>query len=189
LDIHSARLSRSHAVDFPGRPAASIVSAGVPSARFLSAIEANLAAFEPLELRDQVAASWAREAEAQTQEDVRSILADQLPFHFRDPRDPRIEAMRASLVDGVYAPDVLRAAATGDYGAIEVEDRLGTVTHPVLVLAGRHDRACSLAAAEAIARGIPAAELMVFDDSGHMTFIEEEQRYQRTVREFLARHA
>jgi proline iminopeptidase len=182
-----AFVALQHAVDFSGRPAASVVSAGVPSARFLAGVEASLAAFEPVELRDQVATSWAREADAQTQEDVRSLLADQLPFHFRDPRDPRIEAMRASLVVGVYAPDVLRAAATGDYGAIELEDRLGTVTHPVLVLAGRHDRTCSLAAAEAIAGGIPAAELAVFEDSGHMMFIEEQELYERTVRDFLAR--
>ena len=34
------------------------------------------------------------------------------------------------MTDAVYGPDVLRAAATEDYGAIEVEDRLGDVTPP-----------------------------------------------------------
>jgi proline iminopeptidase len=68
-----------------------------------------------------------------------------------------------------------------------VEDRLRDVTHPVLVLAGRHDRTCSVAAAEAIAEGIPSAELVVFEDSAHMTFIEEQDAYLAAVREFLAR--
>ena len=80
-----------HPVDFAGEPSATIVSSGVPSARFLSAVEENLANFEPVELREQVTSSWAREAEAQTQEDCEALLHDQLPFHFADPRDPRIE--------------------------------------------------------------------------------------------------
>lgn len=184
-----AFVALQHAVDFPGRPAASIISSGVPAARFLSHVDENLATFEPPELRDQVTSSWAREADARTQADCRSILSDQLPFHFRDPRDPRMEQVRTELGAMVFAPDVLRDAARADYGGIEVEDRLGEVTHPVLVLAGRYDRACSVAAAQAIAEGIPNAELVVFEDSAHMAFIEEQDAYVAAVREFLTRRA
>jgi proline-specific peptidase len=182
---YGAFLALQHAVDFPGRPVATIVSSGLPDARFLENVQNELAAFEPVELREQVTSSWAREADARTQEDVASLLADQLPFHFADPRDPRIEAMVAALGDAVYGPDVLRAAATGDYGHIAVEDRLGDVTHPVLVLAGRHDRTCSVAGAEAMAAGLPDAELVVFEHSGHMTFVEENEAYVAAVRAFL----
>jgi proline iminopeptidase len=184
---YGAFIALQHAVDFPGRPAATIVSSGIPSARFLAHVERELAAFEPLDLRDQVRSSWAREAHARTQADVAQIVSDQLPFHFADPRDPRIDDMRAALAEAVYGPEVLRAAASEDYGAIEVEDRLATVTHPVLVLAGRHDRTCSVAAAEAIADGLPDAELVVFERSGHMTFVEENDAYVSAVRAFLAR--
>jgi proline iminopeptidase len=182
-----AFVALQHAVDFPGRPAASIISAGVPAASFLEHVERNLETFDADELRAQVTSSWAREAEAQTQDDCRSIISDQLPFHFRDPRDPRIDAMRAGLAEAVFAPDVLRAAAHQDYGAIGVQHRLGEVTHPVLVLAGRHDRTCSVAAAEAIARSVPRAELVVFENSGHMMFIEEQDAYLDAVRDFLVR--
>jgi proline iminopeptidase len=184
-----AFVALQHAVDFSGRPTASIISAGVPSARFLAHVEACLKTFEPEELRDQVTDSWAREAEARTQEDCRSLIEDQLPFHFRDPLDPRIEGMRAALAETVFSPDVLREAARSDYGAIELEHRLGEVAHPVLVLVGRHDRTCSVGAAEAIARGIPDAELVVFENSAHMTFIEEQEAYLAAVRDFLARRA
>jgi proline iminopeptidase len=85
----------------------------------------------------------------------------------------------------VFSPDVLRAAAQGDYGEIALEDRLGEVTQPLLVLAGRHDRTCSLAGAEAIAAGVPGARLRVFDHSAHMMFIEEQDAYVAAVREFL----
>jgi pimeloyl-ACP methyl ester carboxylesterase len=43
-------------------------------------------------------------------------------------------------------------------------------------------------AAEAIARGVPNAELHLFENSGHMTFVEENEAYVRVVRDFLTRH-
>jgi proline iminopeptidase len=186
---YGAFIALQHAVDFPGRPAATIVSSGVPDARFLEHVGAELAAFEPVELREQVQASWANEAHARTQEDIAAIISDQLPFHFADPRDPRIDDVRAAMADAVYGPDVLRAAAVEDYGAIALEDRLGQVSHPVLVLAGRHDRTCSVPAAEAMKDGLPDAELVVFEHSGHMAFVEENDAYVAAVRDFLARRA
>jgi len=182
-----AFIALQHAVDFPGRPAGTIVSSGLPSERFLGHVEEQLAAFEPVELREQVTASWAREAQARTPDDVADLFADQLPFHFADPRDPRIDDLRAAMAGAVYAPDVLRTAATDGYGHIEVEDRLGDVTHPLLVIAGRHDRTCSVQGAEAIAGGVPAADLVVLEDSGHMTYVEEPNAYREAVRHFLGR--
>jgi proline iminopeptidase len=57
----------------------------------------------------------------------------------------------------------------------------------VLVLAGRHDRTCPVAGAEAIVTGIPDAELVVFEHSGHMALVEEPEAYRVAVRRFLAR--
>jgi proline iminopeptidase len=72
-----AFVALQHAVDFSGRPSGTIVSSGVPSERFLAHVGEQLAAFEPVELREQVQSSWAREAEARTPEDVAALLADQ----------------------------------------------------------------------------------------------------------------
>jgi pimeloyl-ACP methyl ester carboxylesterase len=55
----------------------------------------------------------------------------------------------------------------------------------VLVLAGRHDRTCSPEAAEAMAAALPDAQLVVFEHSGHMTFVEENAGYVSAVRTFL----
>jgi proline iminopeptidase len=182
-----AFVALQHAVDFPGRPAGTIVSSGVPDLGYLgSHVEQSLAVFEPVELREQVTASWDREVEAQSQEDVASLIRDQWPFHFKDPRDPRIQDLVAESGDAVYSPEVLRFFAEIEYGGIEVEDQLGEITHPVLVLAGRYDRACSVEAAEAIAAGVPDSRLVVFEDSGHMAFVEENEAYLAAVREFLA---
>jgi len=175
-----------HAVDFPGDAAQTIVSSGVPSARYLEQIDRNLAAFEP---REQVTESWEREKSVRTQEEVAQLLHDQWPFQFADPHDPRIEDYERRAAKSIYSTDVLRRFASEEYGGIEVEDRLGEVTQPVLVLAGRHDRTCSVEAAQAIAEGVRQGHLVVFESSGHMTFVEQNEAYVRTVRDFLRRHA
>ena len=182
---YGAFVALQHAVERPGHAAATIVSSGAASARHLAAVVENLATFEPVELRDQVTRSWAREQHAQTAEDCDELLHDQLPFHFADPRDPRIAEFERRTAGIVPAPELLRHFAVAEYGAIEVEDRLEEVTAPALVLAGRHDRTCSVAAAEAIAAGIRGAELVVFEDSGHMTYVEENEAYLGAVRRFL----
>jgi hypothetical protein len=50
----------------------------------------NLETFEPAELRAQVKQSWEREKSVATIAEFDSAFSGQLPFHFRDPRDPRI---------------------------------------------------------------------------------------------------
>ncbi len=185
---YGAFVALQHAADFPGQAAQTIVSSGLPSARFLAEVETNLAAFEPIELREQVSSSWAREQSACTQEDMASIMHDQFPFHFADPLDPRIAEFEARSTGAVYSPDVLRHLSNEEYGGIELEDRLHAITQPLLVLAGRYDRTCSVAGAEAIAQGAPHAELVVFEHSGHMTYVEENERYLAVVRDFLLRH-
>lgn len=184
---YGAFVALQSAVDYPGMAAATIVSGGIASMRFLSAVEANLVAFEPVELREQVTASWAREPTVDTPEGFAGLMADQMPFHFADPLDPRIGDYLERTRDTVYAPDVLRRFAAAGYGGIDVEDRLGDVTGPVLVLTGRHDRTCVVEAAEATATGIPDAQLVIFERSGHMTFVEEPERYLDAVATFLDR--
>lgn len=186
---YGALVALQNAVDFPGHAAQTIISSGFPSTRFLEHVEHNLKNFEPEELREQVASSWERETTVDTADEVAALLHDQMPFHFADARDPRIKTFEERTSGAVYSPEVLRHFSNEDYGGIEVEERLGDATHPVLVLAGRYDRVCSVEAAQTIATGIPHAELMVFENSGHMTFVEETERYLDVVRGFLDRHA
>lgn len=186
---YGAFVALQHAVDQPGAAVQTIVSSGLPSSRFLAGVDEQLASFEPVELREQVTASWEREKDARTQEDVAALLHDQLPFQFRLPAGSLLDDFERRTAGAVYSPEVLRRFANEEYGGIEVEDRLDGVTQPVLVLAGRHDRTCAVAGAEAIAAGIPNAELVVLEESAHMTFVEENERYLEVVRDFLRRTA
>jgi proline iminopeptidase len=180
---YGAFVALQHAVDAPRGPAATIVSAGLPSERWLEGLEATLETFEPAELRAQVKASWEREAHVAHEAEVAQLLLDQLPFHFMDPYDPRIGLDPSA----VYAPEILRHAAANGYGNLDLEDRLGEIGHPVLVIAGRHDRLCTAAATDFMAKRIPGAELVILENSAHMGFVEEPEAYLGAVRAFLTR--
>ena len=185
---YGAFVALQHAVDFPGAAAQTIVSSGVASSGLLmSHVERELANFLPLALREQVTESWAREPHVQTSDEVAEMLRMQLPFHFGDPLDPRIPEFERRTAGMVGGPEVLRLFSSGGYGGIEVEARLGAVTQPVLVLAGRHDRTCSVEASERMAARLPHAQLHIFEHSGHMTFAEENENYVRVLRDFLRR--
>lgn len=184
---YGAFVALQNAVNFPGAAAQTIISGGVPSSRFLQVVDKNLEEFEPAELRNQVKDSWAREATAQTPQDFASLMHDQMPFHFGNPFDPCIPEYEARTAEMVYSPAVLQHFAKTEYGGIDVEDRLKNVTQPVLVCTGRLDRVCTVEAAEAIATGLPDVELVIFERSGHMTFVEENERYLDMVRGFLTK--
>jgi proline iminopeptidase len=177
-----------HAVDHPGEPRGTIVSAGMADARWLEEVERQLATFEPIELREQVTSSWAREREVQTEDEVAELMEEQMPFHFWEPQGaPLAEYLRRTAGLARYAPDVIRHFSVQDYGGIHVEHRLSAVTHPVLVLAGRHDRTCAVAASEDMAPRLPDSQLVVLENSAHMMFAEEQDRFLAAVRQFLDR--
>lgn len=176
-----------HAVDQPGAATATVAVCGIASSRWLADLDARLAAFEPVELRQQVTDSWAREPYVRSPEEVARLLHEQTPWHFADPTDPRIEEYERRSSGGRFSPAVLAHFASADYGAIDVVDRLRDVPQPLLAVAGRHDRTCPPEAAEEIAAAAPRGEVVVFENSGHMPFVEEPAEFCSTVRAFLAR--
>lgn len=184
-----AFVALQHAVEHPGAAAATVACCGVGSSRWLEGVPGRLESFGPPELREQVRASWESEANVRTEADLARLMHEQWPWHFADPRDPRIAEYEARLeaAGPRYAPEVLRQFSVAGYGGIEVEGRLDRVGGPLLVLAGRHDRTCPPEAGEVIAARVPGAELHVFERSGHMPFVEEPEAFLGVLRGFLRR--
>ena len=71
------------------------------------------------------------------------------------------------------------------YTRLSYADRLAEVRAPTLILAGGHDPEAPLECAEELRRGIPGANLVVFEHSGHSPFIEEPTRFAQVVELFL----
>jgi proline-specific peptidase len=75
---------------------------------------------------------------------------------------------------------------TGTFKDWDITSRLGEIRVPTLVTSGRHDE-CTPMQAEIVHRGIPGSEWVVFEDSSHMQFVEEPERYLDVLDGFLSR--
>lgn len=162
-----------------------VVAGCVPSFRWLERIDDALTRFEPEEIRQSVEAAWRREHRVQTVQELRSVLRAQLPFHLKEPNGdayaaflPVIDRMRAS-------PGVVRAFARRNYDPIDVEDRLGGIGRPLLVLAGRYDRVCVPEAGRWIAEHAPGAEFVLLEEAGHLMYVEQPEAFRTSILEFF----
>jgi proline iminopeptidase len=185
---YGAFVTLAHAIE-QDTAAQYIISSGTASfAKSAPEIEANLAAFEPVALREQVTQSWALEPTVKTHDDVARIMEMQMPFHFASAEsDAYRRYTERGHRDAVYAPEVLAYFSASSY-PIEFEDRLGEINKPVLILTGQLDRTCTPRAAQEMHQGIRGSELVIFPDAGHMTFIEQPELYFGAVRDFLHAH-
>lgn len=98
---------------------------------------------------------------------------DGVAVHIRRAKDMPADA----LVEG------LRALLERN----SVIDRLGEIRVPALVIHGEEDAAIPMAQAEAMARGIPDAELVRVPEAGHTTPLEAPEAVSRALREFFDR--
>lgn len=180
-----ASVGLQNAVDYPGMASALVVANGVPSKRWAVAVDRNLAVIEPPELRKRFQGAFARSGSVITQQDCQALMNDLFPFYFADPADPRIKDYMSRTQGAVFSPEMFRAADGPGPLQVELEERLVEISAPTLVLAGRFDRACAPEASEAIAAAITGSELHIFEASGHMTYVEEQEAFTEVVGDFL----
>jgi proline iminopeptidase len=92
-----------------------------------------------------------------------------------------------SLRDVIYSAGSLTASLTY-LSQYDMRDRLKDIEAPVLVLSGRDDWITPLEyGSRVLANGIPNAELVVFEESGHMPFIEERTHFLEVMAAWLGR--
>ncbi|SRR5579883_248356 len=174
-------IALSYALAHPSAVSRLIVSCSAPSYDIGAEVEAQLAAFNS----PAVAAAFARENEMQSDEDMRAIILDELPFYFATYPD----SIKRVAED--WAARTRYSAALSSWWSVhqmplyDVRPHLGKLSMPALILAGRHDRVCSINQAAIMHQGIPGSRLVVFEQSGHMPHMEESERYIQVVRDFL----
>ena len=73
----------------------------------------------------------------------------------------------------------------GDLGRFDLRRSLAKLQVPVLILTGRFDRAVPPRLAGEYKHFLPTAQFVVFEESGHAPFIEENSRFIEAVKTFL----
>lgn len=67
----------------------------------------------------------------------------------------------------------------------DIRPELAKVSTKTLIVAGRHDWITPVTQSEEIHRLIPDSKLVIFEESGHMPFIEEQTKFISTLQSFL----
>ncbi len=115
--------------------------------------------------------------------DLRTCWAEILPLydHVYDPK-----AVQRKVEATTYRYQTHNWAFTQNMPRYDITADLPAVTCPTLVTVGRDDWITPVACSEKIASLIDGSRLEVFEKSGHSPQIEEAERFQRLVRDFLA---
>lgn len=106
-----------------------------------------------------------------------------MPLYFRNPDDKVIAAVEDRMTGAFEVANYMMANEIPKY---DVREALPSVTIPTLVLAGKHDWVTPLTQSQLMDQLLPNSTLVVFDDSGHMPHIEENDKYVAAVRDFVA---
>jgi proline iminopeptidase len=72
----------------------------------------------------------------------------------------------------------------GNLASVEYDDRLSSIKVPTLITVGDRDQ-CDPSLSRAMQERIPGSKLVVFPESGHMTFVDQPALFVKTVDEFL----
>jgi proline iminopeptidase len=142
-------------------------SRGVP----VALAELHRALAEPSRSDIEFAESW------------RTVLP--LYFHTQDPQ--RAASLFANTI---FSAEGYNRAFFHWLGEFDVRERLREIDVPALVLSGADDWIMPPElAGNDLAKGIPHAELVVFEHSGHFPFIEESDRFTEVVSTWLRKVA
>ena len=108
-----------------------------------------------------------------------------LPLYFHALDSARVRALADA---GTYRLDTRRKILP-EFATYDVRGRLGEISAPTLILAGRHDWITSIEQAQQLNAGIHRSRLVIFEESGHYPFIEEPARFCEIVKSFYERSA
>ncbi|GKZ14033.1 alpha/beta hydrolase [Haladaptatus sp. T7] len=102
---------------------------------------------------------------------------------FAEPPSPET---RALVFDEVSrTPPPIKSAILFDYTMRDYRDVLPDIETPTLVCAGADEKWRTVAAVRDVADRLPNAEFELFEESGHCITVEEPERFNRRLREFV----
>ncbi len=107
-----------------------------------------------------------------------------LPLYFNH-YDPQVGAAMDATTQ--YSAGAFNQGMGVCLPAFNTLSHLGEITTPTLVMAGRHDWITPpVQGAERLHAGIPNSQLVIFEDSGHFPYVEENNKFVRVVSDWIS---
>jgi len=175
-------LAQEHAFRFPDRLAGLILCATAPAFDYVPVIVANAAARGTLD--QNAALDKALSGPMTGDDDFRATWMRLLPLYFKRYR-PQIGQQIDEKT--LYSAAAWNHAFANCLPGFNTLSRLKEIVVPTLVIAGAVDWITPPEQARRLCAGLPNAQLMIFKESGHMPFIEEQDKFVTAVREWIAK--
>ena len=169
-------LAQEYAVRFPERLAGMVLCTTAP------ALDYQL---EPKGTEEQLAAFGAAFSRPMADDDDwRQIWTTLWQIYFKE-YDPDI----GQAIDATTQYNGAAWNSAGPLlGSFNMLDHLGAITVPTLIISGRHDYITPPGpGGERFHSLMPNSELIIYENSAHYPFIEEEEQFFETMRNWLAR--
>jgi proline iminopeptidase len=121
---------------------------------------------------------------ATSDESLEAFIAQVLPLFLHSPEKS------LPLAQEQLSGPISSYAFTSQYAAdaafpIDQTKSLGAIRAKVLIMVGRHDYICPVALSERLHEGIPQSQLVIFEESGHLPWLEEPNAFFAELERFL----
>ncbi len=128
--------------------------------------------------------AFSEPGQLESDRDLSAFLERIAPLYFRDADGEGVATLRDYVRTNSISVTAGNATDASD-GRFLVRDKLHTIRVPTLVVVGRHDFICSPVQAQIIQESMSASTLAIFENSGHLPWIEEPDLFFSTVTTFL----
>jgi len=184
---HGGMVAQQFAFTYPGSPSRLILlDTSAYFGEFLNDLDAAVQTFRDRPWfpgsYEALQKEWA--GEYRTDEDMAALWAEEIKFYFKD-FDARAEAYRLNTKNLPLRMAPLKCFNVLEAPTMDLRPQLRMIAVPTLVIVGRHDFITTVDMAKEISGRIPGARLVVFEGSGHFTFVEEPEKLKAAVREFI----
>ena len=174
-------LAQEYALRYADPLAGLILCNSAPALDYMPVIQANAAARGTPDSLAALGEAFGRPMADDG--DWRSIWLRLLPMYFKR-YDPKIgQAMDEATVYSAAAWNHVNVNCLPQFNTFA---RLKEITVPTLLLSGADDWITPAAQGQRMLAELPNAQLTVFEESGHYPFIEENDKFITTVRDWMA---
>jgi len=118
------------------------------------------------------------------QTDRTTMVKGMIPTMFKEaPPESEVKWM---LAEYLRVPESIASAVFFDQSLQDYRQELSDITVPVLIIfGGDENKAVPNSAGEHLQQNIPNARLVIFEDSSHCPFLEETDRFNQEVDQFI----
>jgi proline iminopeptidase len=121
---------------------------------------------------------------AATDESLEAFIAQVLPLYLHRPE--RSLPLAQEQPSGPISSYAFAAQFAADAAlSIDQSKSLGAISAKVLIMVGRHDYICPVPISERLHEDIPESSLVIFEESGHLPWLEEPDAFFRELERFL----